>query len=81
MNFNNLSRKPPHVPYIFQISREDHDRKRASHLIFTKIDEMYASGANFHAQHFSGYALGFTDVLRCLGDRQAIGCLRQSRQT
>jgi hypothetical protein len=42
-------------------------------LIFAEIDKMHALGADLDAQHLSGDALGFSDVLAGLADGKAVG--------
>jgi hypothetical protein len=53
--------------------RKDYDGERASHLIFAEVDEMYASGTNFHAQDLSRHTLRFSDLLFRVTDGKAVG--------
>jgi hypothetical protein len=83
VDFDDLSGEAADVAYIFKVGREDHDRKRAGHLIFAEIDEVHAPGAGFHPQHFADDAFGFADVLAGVANGKAIGggcgCGKQER--
>ena len=81
MNFNRATRQPPHIAYVFQVVRENHDRERARYLIFAEIEEVNARTTHFHPQHFSGYATGFADMLTGFSYGNAIGCGAEGRQT
>ncbi len=72
MDFDHLSGEAADVAYIFQVVREDHYGERASHLVFAEVDEVDASGSDFHAQDFSHHALGFADVLAGGLDGEAV---------
>jgi hypothetical protein len=73
-NFNRSSRKMAHIAHVFQIFREDDDRERTRHLIFTEIEKVNSFGADLHADDFSRYTLRFADVLYGFMDGNAVGC-------
>jgi hypothetical protein len=73
VDFDDLSGEAADVADVFKIGREDHDRKRARHLICAEVDEMHAFGAGLHTQNFSRDALGFADVLGGFLDGETIG--------
>ena len=73
MDFDHLSGEAADVAYVFQVVREDHDSEGAGHLIFTEVDEVDASGSDFHAQDFAYHTFGFADVLAGGLNREAVG--------
>jgi len=70
-----------YIAYVFQSRCEHHDRKRASHLIFTKVEEVNALLAHLNSEYLSGDALGFAHVLAGFVNGDAIGGVEAGRGT
>lgn len=73
VNFDGLADEASNVADIFEVGRKDDNRKRAGGVIFAKIKEVNAAGANFDANNFAGDALYFADVLSSILDGEAVG--------
>ena len=57
------SRQPTHVANVFQIVGEDDYHERTRGLIFAEVEEVHSALTNFHAEHLSGDAFCFVDVI------------------
>ena len=73
MNLNHAAFQPADVANIFQSGGEDYDRERASHLIFAEVEEVGSFCADLDPEDLSRDASGFSDVLICFVNGDAIG--------
>ena len=72
-DFDGASRELADVADVLQIISEDKDRKRAGHLVFTKIQKVHSFRADFDSYDFSCDAFRLADMLAGFVNGDAVG--------